>query len=267
MMFRLLVLCAILTFVEPYTSQCRTQPPFYGDRCPGVTETNLESMLDSIERVVIEQEERLMQFCYQNWPMKTGQIFKNDSFYLIYNLTEPRDSRITVRIKHRYLHITATEKYGNQEIIFQDMKVLPDIVNTDYAQWTYKNGETLTIRIPYRVFLEELTQFCPLVTKYVIDVPYVPESEFNYSLQDWTQNGYNFPPGHPSGSNYGSQGGSQYGHNVPPGRPFGPNYGSPGWSQNGFNVPAGRPSGPNYGSQNSIQNGPADPSSGFTYRG
>lgn len=243
MMFRLLVLCAILTFVEPYTSQCRTRPPFYGDRCPGVTETNLESMLDSIERVVIEQEERLMQFCYQNWPMKTGQIFKNDSFYLIYNLTEPRDSRITVRIKHRYLHITATEKYGNQEIIFQDMKVLPDIVNTDAAQWTYKNGETLTIRIPYRVFLEELTQFCPLVTKYVIDVPYVPESEFNYSIV-WTQSGYTIP--------------ARYRH-------FGSNYESPDWSQNdgskdstqnGHNVTTGRPSGFSYRSLGSTGNIP-----------
>nr|XP_034831810.1 uncharacterized protein LOC117988737 [Maniola hyperantus] len=204
MMFRLLVLCAVLTFVKPFTSQCRNYPPFYGDRCPGVTIINLENMMEPIEQVVIEQEERLVQYCRENSPAKIGQIYTTNNYYLIYDLIEARNSRITVRIKHIFLHITATEKYDDQEIIFQDVKVLPDMLNTDAAQWTYKNEETLIIKIPYRVPLGTLSKSCPVVNKYAIDVPHVPESEFDYNFQDWTQNGHNAPPGRPSGSNYGS---------------------------------------------------------------
>ncbi|XP_045770910.1 uncharacterized protein LOC123871255 [Maniola jurtina] len=255
MMFCLLVLCAILTIVEPYTSQCRTRPPFYGDRCPGVTVTNLEIMSEPIEWDLIAQEERFVQFCQENAPAMIGEMYRIDNYYLVYDLIEARDSKITVRIKHKFLHITATEKYGNQEIIFQDVKVLPDMVNTDAAQWTFKNGETLIIKIPYRVPIgKHDTKSCPVVNKNVIDVPHAPESEFNYSLQDWIENTYD-PAGRSSGSNYGFQGWSQNGHNPPPGRPSGPNYGSQGWSQNGHNPPPGRPSGPNYGSQGWSQNG------------
>nr|XP_034832255.1 uncharacterized protein LOC117989059 [Maniola hyperantus] len=291
MMFSLLVLCAILTFVEPNTSQCRTRPPFYGDRCPGVTVTNLEILSEPIERNIIEQEERLVQFCQENSPAMIGEMFRTDNnYYLVYDLIEARDARITVRIKYKFLHITATEKYDNQEIIFQDMKVLPDMVSTDAAQWTYKNGETLIIKIPYRVPLgKNFIKSCPVVNNHVIDVPHAPESEFDYSLQNWietsydpagrpsgfnygsqdwsqndgsqssTQNGHIVPAGRPPGYNYGSQGGSQNGYNAPARNPSVSNYGSQDWSQNGQSVPPGRPSGSNYGSQDWSQNGHSVP--------
>ncbi|XP_045772703.1 uncharacterized protein LOC123872460 [Maniola jurtina] len=169
---------------QPYRRHCHTHPPFYGNRCPEVTGTsekpNIETQLQIIEREVTKQDEKFAQFCRENSKL-AAELYGTDSYFLKYILPEVGYSKVTIQIVHKFIHTTVTETNGSNKIIFEDVKVVPDIANCHAATWTFHNNKYLQITIPYKVRLgTEYPTTCTVVNNNIIDVPVVLYPGFDY---------------------------------------------------------------------------------------
>nr|XP_034832266.1 uncharacterized protein LOC117989069 [Maniola hyperantus] len=169
---------------QPHKRHCHTNPPFYGNPCPEVTVTsekpNVETQLQTIERDITKEDEKFAQFCIENSKIAT-ELYGTDSYFLKYNLLEAGNSKVTIQIAHKFIHTTVKETNGSNKILFEDVKVLPDIANARAATWTFHNNKDLKITIPYKVPLgTEYPKTCAVVNNNIIDVPAVLYPAFDY---------------------------------------------------------------------------------------
>ncbi|CAH2266782.1 uncharacterized protein LOC120632117 [Pararge aegeria] len=178
-MYRLLVLCAILNLAEPTWIKRHCHNKIHRNKiCPETP--NLETLLQIIEREFIEHGEKFQNFCTNTTPHLAREMYGTDNYYLTYSLPA-EDTKVTVQIKHKFIHTTVAKKNGNNEKIFEDVAILPDMVKPEDAVYVIQNKDLLKITIPYKVpFGKEVARDCGVINKNVIDVPAVVYPKFTY---------------------------------------------------------------------------------------
>lgn len=189
-MLRLFLIFAILTLAEPcflrHRHRCHSFHHHH-HRHKSNTVNNLDqettkstlnvqetpgTELQAIQNVLMLLEEKLQKYCKKSVIPK--ELYGEDGYHLKYKLPEDVDLKVSVQIKNKLLHTLVTKKTDGNVTIIDHVKLLPDIVKPEDANWTLHATDVLKIIIPYKVALgKEFVQGCGAVNEDVIDVPSV----------------------------------------------------------------------------------------------
>ncbi|CAH2102091.1 unnamed protein product [Euphydryas editha] len=182
----LLLLFAIFCFSG--VNSCANNEPSRGYPCAKIKKTwrqphghhwrdhkhhhkNPDSVFEIVQKH-IDLEAALQDQCLKNGNNLVYEVYDFEKYVLKYNISEYKNSNISVKIFNRLINIDAKKTdEGGKTQVFQDVKLLPDILNYENANWFFEN-ELLQINIPYKItFGNNIVKECGSLNRNVIDVP------------------------------------------------------------------------------------------------
>ncbi|XP_038220886.1 uncharacterized protein LOC119838830 [Zerene cesonia] len=100
---------------------------------------------DMIADKVIESDEAYQEYCKTHSNI-AQEMFGPDGYTLKYKLPGFDERSMSVQIKHRVVFVKAAKSTE----VFQDVKVLSDILKMDDAKW-YHEDDFLVVTVPYKI--------------------------------------------------------------------------------------------------------------------
>ncbi|XP_039757459.1 uncharacterized protein LOC120631864 [Pararge aegeria] len=94
---------------------------------------------------LIDAENELRQYCDKN--EKAVEILNTEEYTCSYHLQGYEESSIYIRIRHRIMRVIAESKAGVRRKVLDDVKIVPDSLQTGEATYDLKDG-ILKINIP-----------------------------------------------------------------------------------------------------------------------
>ncbi|VVD04697.1 unnamed protein product [Leptidea sinapis] len=128
----------------------------------------ITNSFESISSALIEFDELLEKHCKDNRNVVT-EVYGEEFYILKYNLPGFMIDDIKMQVKHRVIYTTADR--ANMKP-FRDIRILPDIVYIDAAEWNLEGG-TLKFIAPYKVPVQtDNIKTCERINKDVKVIPF-----------------------------------------------------------------------------------------------
>ncbi|XP_068626548.1 uncharacterized protein [Battus philenor] len=167
-MYRYIFLLILVIVAECHDSCHKDRACKKAHRANRLAERHYEKVFDKVARGIIAAEREVLHGCNEGSSIQVHEIYGSDSYVLKYNVITDSDD-ISIKIKHRVIYLSVAKV---NEISYRDIKILPQIVNTQDAQWFVDNGE-LNIMFSYKIPLgKDTPKSCgEYVIETVITVP------------------------------------------------------------------------------------------------
>lgn len=127
----------------------------------------------NLARNFIGAEYAFHRYCNKN--ERAIEIYNTKEYLCSYPIKDYKISSVFIRIIHRVMRVVAVSKPGVPRKVLDDIRILPDNLNTDNATYAVENGN-LTIHVPFE---EKHSNVCNEYRKGVIFVPYRNVSGIN----------------------------------------------------------------------------------------
>ncbi|KPI95184.1 PREDICTED: uncharacterized protein LOC106124746 [Papilio xuthus] len=123
-----------------------------------------EKLFDKVSRNVIAADREVHHGCGATTTNPIHEVIGSDFYVLKYTLPEFTGANFTIRIKHRVIYFNA---YKSNGLSFRDVRILPQIIRTQSAQWFMENG-IVNVMFNYKSPLTTVT--AKLCVEYVDEV-------------------------------------------------------------------------------------------------
>lgn len=141
-----------------------------------------EKLFDKVSRNVILADREVHHGCGATTTNPIHELVGSDSYVLKYTLPEFTGATFNIRIKHRVIYFYAYKANG---LSFRDVRILPQIVRTQDAQWFMEDG-IVNVLFNYKSPIKTATaKLCrEYVDEAILSVPMTAESEDNLRQGD-----------------------------------------------------------------------------------
>lgn len=96
------------------------------------------------------------------------EIYNTKEYLCAYPIEDYQRSSVVIKIRHRVMRVIAVSKPEVPRKILDDIKILPENLNTNDATYVFQNG-SLIIRVPSE---KRRSNVCKRINREVISVPY-----------------------------------------------------------------------------------------------
>ncbi|XP_050345828.1 hydrogenase maturation factor HypB-like [Nymphalis io] len=157
----------------------------YGGHHHPQEESNSEEIEKFIEVVnkYVEADTSFKNFCYNYSQVSPLITYGRNACVFKYLLPGNGVFKVEVRIMKQILGVSVMALTGDSKTnLFKDMRVLPDILNINQADWSVSKRH-LKITIPYKVpLMTEFSAECDIFNNDIIIVPSKSVSKFEYRM-------------------------------------------------------------------------------------
>ncbi|CAG4953762.1 unnamed protein product [Colias eurytheme] len=150
-MYRLISLAVLLTTVNGHWGPDSSEEASWEhhDHKPGGCSHHHDAdfHFDVIGEEAIEGDESYQDYCKTSSNI-AQEMYGQDGYILKYRLPGFDEKMITVRLKHRAVFVKAVKSTE----VFEDVKLLSDILKVENAKW-YLDGDFLVVSVPYKIVM------------------------------------------------------------------------------------------------------------------